>query len=135
MPDGWLMGLHQSFIPDGRRLEWGASIYVQRQPSCSIYLPYIPYKAAQGPEIDLCNKRFIVNLVLFVGVHQLLLTGLQKADISLGCCVGNIIGIKSDVYALPQTPFLMKRPTFRCLQLNLYICTLKAIGLKPFRNN
>ena len=101
----------------------------------SIYLPYIPDKAPQGPEIDLCNKRFIVNLVLFVGVHQLLLTGLQKADISLGCCVGNIIGIKSDVYALPQTPFLMKRPTFRCLQLNLYICTLKAIGLKPFRDN
>ena len=77
MPDGWLMGLHQSFIPDGRGLEFGGSIYVQRQPSCSIYLPYIPCKAPQ----DLCNKRFIVNLVLFVGVHQL--ASLQKADISL----------------------------------------------------
>ena len=63
----------------------------------SIYLmPYIPDKAPQRPETDLCNKRFIVNLVLFViGLHQLAC----RRPISLW--VGNIIGIKLDVYALP----------------------------------
>ena len=83
VPDGWLMGLHQGFIPGPGR--FNSSIYVPRQPlSPSIYLlPYIPDKAPQRPETDLCNKRFIVNLVLFViGLHQL--ACLQKADISLG---------------------------------------------------
>ena len=36
VPDGWLMGLHQGFIPAGR---FNSSIYVPRQPlSPSIYL-------------------------------------------------------------------------------------------------
>ena len=121
VPDGRLMGLHQGFIQLWSRHICPTST---AQPS-SIYLPYIPDKAPQ----DLCNKRFIVNLVLFVGVHQLWAC---RRPISLW--LGNIIGMNRMFMFLPS-PFLMKRPTFRCLQLNLYICTLKAIGLQQFRNN
>ena len=81
VPDGRLMGLHQGFIQLWSRHICPTST---AQPS-SIYLPYIPDKAPQ----DLCNKRFIVNLVLFVGVHQLWAC---RRPISLW--LGNIIGIK-----------------------------------------
>ena len=92
----------------------------------SIYLPYIPpHKAAQGPERDLCNKRFIVNLVAFVGLHR------QKADISW---FANIIGIKSDVYVLPLA-ISNETPHFQVFTTQFVYLHPLAIGLKPFGNN
>ena len=87
----------------------------------SIYLPYIPDKAPQ----DLCNKRFIVNLVAFVGLHR------QKADISW---FANIIGIKSDVYVLPLA-ISNETPHFQVFTTQFVYLHPLAIGLEPFGNN